>query len=541
MCRDKLPLYFMIVMDGGENNSTPSLWKVPVSSSVLYLAVLGLLGYLYQDGLAAMLAIWSGSEEYSHGFLIPLISLFLIWLKRDELLKTPFAPSWAGVFVVLLGLGIYFLGELSTLYIIVQYAFLITLYGVVLAMLGWRAFRIIWVPLLYLVFMIPLPAFILNNLSNELQLISSQLGVAFIRACDISVYLEGNVIDLGVYKLQVAEACSGLNYLFPLMSLAFLVAYLFKGAWWQKAVIFLSSIPITIVMNSFRIGVIGVLVDNWGISMAEGFLHFFEGWVIFLLCTALLVGEVWLFARLGRPRRRLGEVIGIEYPAPLPKGGAFRRRPVTASMVAVVPLLLLGIAGASVMTEREELVPERLSFNEFPMAVEGWQGRNDYLDREIIETLKFDDYVLANFLDDARRQVNFYVAYYGSQRKGESAHSPRSCIPGDGWQIASLAQRDIEGVRVGGAPLRVNRVEIHKGEYKQLVYYWFQQRGRVITNEYLVKWFLFWDALTKNRTDGALVRLTTLVQPGEDVALADARLRDFAVAVAGRLEGYVPG
>ena len=500
-----------------------------------------LLVFLFQDGLSSMLATWEGKEEYSHGFLIPLISLFLVWLKRDELLKVPFERSWAGVFVVLLGVGIYFLGELSTLYIIVQYAFLITLYGVVLAMVGWRAFRIIWVPLLYLVFMIPLPAFVLNNLSNELQLISSQLGVAFIRACNISVFLEGNVIDLGVYKLQVAEACSGLNYLFPLMSLAFLVAYLFKGAWWQKAVIFLSSIPITIVMNSFRIGVIGVLVDNWGISMAEGFLHFFEGWVIFLLCTALLMGEVWLFARFGRPRRRLGEVIAIEYPAPLPKGGAFRRRPVTASMVAVVPLLLLGIAGASVMTEREELVPERLSFNEFPMMVEGWRGRNDYLEPEIIETLKFDDYVLANFSDDGRRQVNFYVAYYGSQRKGESAHSPRSCIPGDGWRIASLDQRGIEGVRVGGAPLRVNRVEIHKGEYKQLVYYWFQQRGRVITNEYLVKWFLFWDALTKNRTDGALVRLTTPVGPGEDMALADARLRDFALAVAGRLEGYVPG
>jgi len=173
--------------------------------------------------------------------------------------------------------------------------------------------------------------------------------------------------------------------------------------------------------------------------------------------------------------------------------------------------------------------------------VEGWRGRNDYLEPEIIETLKFDDYVLANFSDDGRRQVNFYVAYYGSQRKGESAHSPRSCIPGDGWRIASLDQRGIGGVRVGGAPLRVNRVEIHKGEYKQLVYYWFQQRGRVITNEYLVKWFLFWDALTKNRTDGALVRLTTLVQPGEDVSKADARLRDFAVAVTGRLEGYVPG
>ncbi len=500
-----------------------------------------LLALLFQDGLTSMLAAWSSKEEYSHGYLIPIITLFLIWLKRDELQQVSFERSWVGVIVVLLGVGIYFLGELSTLFIIVQYAFLLTLYGLVLALMGWRAFRVVWVPLLYLLFMIPLPDFILNNLSNELQLISSKLGVAFIRACDISVYLEGNVIDLGIYKLQVAEACSGLNYLFPLMSLAFLVAYLFKGAWWKKAVIFLSSIPITIVMNSFRIGVIGVLVENWGISMAEGFLHYFEGWVVFLLCTALLVAEVWLFARFSLPRQRLSEVIGLEYPAPLPKDTVFRSRGLTGSLIMTIPVLLLALGGASFVTERVEVPPERLAFEEFPLTVGGWEGSNDYLEQEIIDVLKFDDYVLADYQDEQRRRVNFYVAYYGSQRKGESAHSPRSCIPGDGWQIASLTQRVIEGARVNQSPLRVNRVEIRKGEYKQVVYYWFQQRGRVITNEFLVKWYLFWDALTKNRTDGAMVRLTTLVQPGEDVEKADARLQDFTLSVTGQLGDYVPG
>ena len=105
--------------------------------------------------------------------------------------------------------------------------------------------------------MIPLPSFLYFNLSQELQLISSMIGVAVIRLFDISVYLEGNVIDLGVYQLQVVEACSGLRYLFPLMSFGFLISYIYRGPVWQKIVIFLSTIPITVVMNSFRIGVIG--------------------------------------------------------------------------------------------------------------------------------------------------------------------------------------------------------------------------------------------------------------------------------------------
>ncbi|MFX8824946.1 archaeosortase/exosortase family protein, partial [Acinetobacter baumannii] len=84
----------------------------------------------------------------------------------------------------------------------------------------------------------------------------------------ISVFVEGNVIDLGSYQLQVADACSGLRYLFPLMTIGLIVAYLYRGAMWKRVVLFLSSVPITILMNSFRVGMIGVLVDRWGTSMA---------------------------------------------------------------------------------------------------------------------------------------------------------------------------------------------------------------------------------------------------------------------------------
>src|SRR5262249_54860591 len=105
------------------------------------------------------------------------------------------------------------------------------------------------------------------------------------------------VIDLGVYKLQVVEACSGLRYLYPLMSLGFLAAYLFQAPFWQRAVVFLSTIPITIAMNSLRIGIVGMLVDHFGPQDADGFLHLFEGWIIFVACAGLLAGIMYLLAR----------------------------------------------------------------------------------------------------------------------------------------------------------------------------------------------------------------------------------------------------
>ena len=139
-----------------------------------------------------------------------------------------------------------------------------------------------------------------------------------------------------------------------------------------------------------------------------------------------------------------------------------------------------------------------------------------------------------------RAPVNLYVAWYDSQQSGRSAHSPSTCLPGGGWEMKEFGQVDVPGVAVEGRQLRVNRALIAMGPNRQLVYYWFQQRGRVLTNEYLVKWYLFWDALTRRRTDGALVRLTAPLVEGQDVTEADRELADFARETAPRLRAYIP-
>jgi EpsI family protein len=157
-----------------------------------------------------------------------------------------------------------------------------------------------------------------------------------------------------------------------------------------------------------------------------------------------------------------------------------------------------------------------------------------------LDALKLDDYIMADYVRGERDLVNMYVAWYDSQRAGQSAHSPRSCLPAGGWRVTQFSQVDVSGVQVGAQPLRVNRVQIELGNKKQLVYYWFQQRGRVITNEYLVKWYLFVDSLSKRRTDGALVRLVTPLQLGEPMQDADQRLAEFAGKVAPRLERHIP-
>jgi len=517
----------------------PEHSRLSRSATLLWGGVALVVVLMYWDGLTYLVKQWIANEEYSHGFLIPLVAFYLLWQNRLALQRLDFRGSWLGVAVVLAGLALFLLGELSTLYILVQYSLLVVLAGLILAFGGLAGLRATWVPLVVLLLMIPLPNFLYQGLSAELQLISSKLGVALIRAAGVSVFLEGNVIDLGAMKLQVAEACSGLRYLFPLLTVSFILAYVYRAPIWVRIVVFLSALPITILMNSIRIGVIGLLVERWGPAMAEGFMHDFEGWVVFMLSVALLLTEIWLIARVRGDRRNLNQLVGLQWPARSTVEGAVKYRDAPLPFMVGAGLLVAMTAVALILPTRSEIIPSRESFVLFPDQLGQWQGRRQRLEQIYIDALKFDDYLLANYARGGKG-VNLYAAYYASQRKGESAHSPRSCIPGGGWEIGDLSTRRLEGVHAGGDALKVNRVVIQKGPARQLVYYWFQQRGRDITNEYMVKWYLFWDALTRNRSDGTLVRLTTALAPGEDLAAADRRLTEFAQLSVPELRPFIP-
>jgi exosortase D (VPLPA-CTERM-specific) len=511
----------------------PWLSLAPVA--IIFAAVM----YAFRDGLILMVKWWENWPEYNHGYLIPFVAAYLLLLTADRYRESVPQRSWSGLLVFAAGLALLVLGELSAVYTIMQYGFLVTLAGIVIFCVGWKSALILWAPFAYLFFMIPLPDFLYQKLSSELQLLSSQFGVSFLRMVGISVFLEGNVIDLGVFKLQVAEACSGLRYLFPLMSFGFLCAYLFNGKVWQKVFIFLSSIPITLVMNSFRIAVIGVLVEYFGISMARGFLHDFEGWIVFMACVGILFTEMWVFALIGR--RKLADVFDVRVP-PLSDFEVFLPTGKPSGALALLTVVVIttsfGLAG---LQNREEIVPELPALNTFPLRVANWRGNETAMEQVYLNKLMLDDYVMAQYYrEDDAAVVDLYIAYYASQRKGASVHSPKACLPGGGWEIVNLQQTAIPDVGPDGDTLNVNRVVIQLGDTRQLVYYWFQQRDRIVTNEYLVKWFIFWDALTKNRTDGSLIRLVTVVPPSGKIEDADARMQEFLRDIDPTLAYFLP-
>ena len=221
-------------------------------------------------------------------------------------------------------------------------------------------------------------------------------------------------------------------------------------------------------------------------------------------------------------------------PQPQTKSG--RALNFASPISCLVLLIAVGLAGFAVST-RQEIYPDRKSFATFPSTLGEWKGQPSTMETAIVKALGFSDYVLSDFAKPNGRPVNFYVAYYASQRSGLSPHSPSVCIPGNGWQITEFERIHLRNKDMS---LPINRAIIMRGSSKQLIYYWYEERGMAVANEYWSKLLLLKDAILKNRTDGALIRLITPIYPGEAEHDADKRLQEFATAVVPTLAKFLP-
>jgi exosortase D (VPLPA-CTERM-specific) len=388
-------------------------------------------------------------------------------------------------------------------------------------------------------------------------LISSELAVAMMQLYGMSAYREGNVIDLGFTQLQIVDACSGLRYVIPLIVMGLLFAHFFKARLWKRVILVISTVPLAIVTNSIRVALTGILHEAWGPKVSEGFFHYFSGAFIFVLSLALLIGEMKVLSfkfqvlSKGDATRRTKEHttrVPLDPGQPQqPKTSNLKPKTQTnfasffqphflASSILLTVTLIL-----SHSIEFQEKIPIKQSFEHFPMRVGEWTGVRETMDQRIIDELDLSDYVVVDYLNSQNKHVNLYVAYYESQRKGESIHSPATCLPGSGWDFKQAGETTIPMAANDSGFMPVNRAVMQKVDQRQLAYYWFLQRGRVLTNAYQLKVFAFWDALTRQRTDGALVRLITPVYESEKLEDAEARLQGFVRDIVPVLAEYIPG
>lgn len=204
---------------------------------------------------------------------------------------------------------------------------------------------------------------------------------------------------------------------------------------------------------------------------------------------------------------------------------------------AIIVILFIATAGLTTLFSHPERIKPNRAFSQFPLELGPWRGVTSQMDPKVYNILGVEDYIMANFSKGTGQAVNLYVGFYESQSKGDLIHSPKNCMPGAGWNIVQSSAIPID-LPKSGKTIKIARLLLNKDGQKQVVYYWFQSRGRIISSEYMQKIWLVVDSITKNRTDGSFVRLITPVIKNE--TSAEFLLTQFADDVYPALKQFIP-
>jgi exosortase len=231
--------------------------------------------------IAGLVSDWSTDPNFSHGFLIPVIALYMVWYKKDQLRQIPKQPSRIGLGILLLGLLVHVAANIGAELFMMRFSMVITLSGIIIYLFGISTFRTILIPVAYLILMIPIPAILWNQVAFPLQLWAAKLSAQMIALIGIPVFREGNILHLAPTSLEVVDACSGLRSLTSLLALTGIAAYLAPLSVLKKWVLFFSAVPVAVAVNVIRLTITAAMAVWISPETAHGFLHDMSGLIIF--------------------------------------------------------------------------------------------------------------------------------------------------------------------------------------------------------------------------------------------------------------------
>jgi exosortase len=254
--------------------------------------------WLYWAVAPRLVRQWANDDDYTHGFLILPLALYFAWSDRERLARLPVRANVLGAFLLAAGLAMLVVGTAGAELFLQRSSIVAVAGGLVWLILGTAWLKALAFPIAFLLFMVPLPAIVMNAVAFPLQLFAAQTATFCLQAVGIPVLREGNVIALADTTLEVAEACSGIRSLQALLALGAVYGYFTQRSTWKRWALLLLSIPIAIAANAFRVSGTGFLAHYFGSEMAQGFYHSFAGWIVFVVAFLMLLACGGLLSRL---------------------------------------------------------------------------------------------------------------------------------------------------------------------------------------------------------------------------------------------------
>ncbi|MBU4564260.1 MAG: exosortase [Desulfarculus sp.] len=270
----------------------------PLLTWLAWAVVLGLLAWVYTPIVSGMVANWWVDPNYSHGFLVPLISAYLVWRQRKELAEEPKKTNYLGLVIVAASLALLVMGQLAHEFYLRRVSLIPLMWGLVLLAWGWHVARRVLFAFAYLILMVPLPYLLYDAVAFPLRLIAAEIASWGIRLFGIPVYLEGNVIHLPNLVMNIVDACSGIRSLISLLAVGVILAYLILPNRWVKVIVVILVPPVAVFTNALRVTLAGVLSQWVGPQTLEGVMHDFVGWAVFMAGFILLLFITLLLKKL---------------------------------------------------------------------------------------------------------------------------------------------------------------------------------------------------------------------------------------------------
>ena len=515
---------------------------IPTTARLVLIA--GLLVGTYWWTFQWMVARWEApGSYYSHGWLVPLVSGYILWTKRRELKSIRPQASAGGLVLFAGALLLHLVGLAWRIGFVSGLSLLLSLGALVWYVAGRRALRVVAFPLAFLVFMVPIPTVTIQNISFQMKMLAASMAMKVIEVLGVVAVQEGSFLTLvSGEQIVVDDVCSGLRYLISLLAFAAVYAYFSPLKARGRLLLLAGSVPLALGANVSRIVLMTLVAERWGVAASQtGPIHTGLGFAVFVVAFVLLVAaESALLPLLGkadRRRRRTGttgdEPVDATRAADSEKpSGVSRRLTVAVGILAAVTATSLYLVWPRARIEYSEFAAR------IPLDLGGWKGQELGFDQRTLDVLGTTDVTSRKYQKDGEPDVDFSVIYARFTRR--ATHPPEICMKGSGWLVASQRDRELGlGTDSHRRSLVVRELELRKDGQNHLLFYFYKSRKRYTASYWQQQIRVTLSRLRDPNASDALIRVITPVAGGRWEE-ARSRLTGFLADIIPHVDEALP-
>lgn len=473
----------------------------------------GVFIFFYAKTFSMLANAWLHNSNYSHGVLVPVISLYLIWLRKEMLLEAGAAPNYllglpltaAGVFMALLG-------QAGSVAVVQELSIVVSITGLVLLILGTGVLKILWFPIAYLLFMLRFWETFTEGLHLPFQVFSCAVATRLIQAIGVPAFGDYIYIELPNKTLEVARECSGVNYFISVIAIGVPLAYVTLKSWPRRLILAVCVLVTALLANSIRVAFISTLVYYDVSGDLHGPYHMLQAMFVAVLGFFVLFTGAWALSKF--PYRKPPDGLPSGPGSTMARPGLKGRRLWPPAVIAAV---ILAAAGSYTNLYSPPPIPLKKDLKEFPYEIGRWKGSQSAPDFTVYRANGVDHELSRTYSRGDGNAIKLYIGYYERQDQSKELVN---------YQTAFLHAGSSEAVLPGGhGPLRVNKLMKSERGSNRFILFWYDLNGRIITGRVAAKAYTALDALFKRRTNGAVVIVYKDI-PGEQAPPEEALIGD---------------